>query len=85
MPPSPKAKPPAGVYDGRRETWNIDQTSGQSGGPSVRSTGHFIGVAKGYYEYNNFWHCGFDACKRNIGKVLDNAFFDFVAVHSPDW
>jgi hypothetical protein len=36
------------------------------------------GVHRGYREYFDFGRCGFDVCRRNFARRIDNAFSDFI-------
>jgi V8-like Glu-specific endopeptidase len=64
----------------RIETHDIDAISGQSGSPWYVLTDTYrpAGVLWGYREYFDFGRCGFDVCRRNFARRIDNAFSDFI-------
>lgn len=64
------------------ESLTIDTSDGQSGGPWFRyysGTGYKpVGTYSGYIEYHDFFRCGFDVCKRNAARRIDNAYSQFI-------
>ena len=71
------------VSDYRLESWEIDASRGQSGGPWLKSTNHTIGVHTGWREYVDIFKCGF-ICRRNYGRRLDSTFFSYIQANSAD-
>lgn len=71
---------PANLNDWRIETEHIDAWFGQSGSPwwAMFDINRPVGVLKGYREYFDFWQCGFDVCRRNYARRIDNAFSQFI-------
>ncbi len=68
------------MVDWRVETQTLDGTDGQSGGPWWRmyDINRPVGTHSGYIEYFDFFRCGFDHCKRNYGRRIDNAYSQFI-------
>ncbi len=70
---------PNGVW---MESQSIDATDGQSGGPWFRyfsGTGYKpVGTHTGYIEYFDLFRCGFENCKRNAARRIDNAYSQFI-------
>ncbi|MCH9686401.1 MAG: hypothetical protein K0V04_33520 [Deltaproteobacteria bacterium] len=68
------------TVDWRMETQTIDGSDGQSGGPWWRSydINRPVATHSGYIEYFDFFRCGFDNCKRNYGRRIDNAYNQFI-------
>lgn len=71
---------PATINDWRMETQHIDTMGGQSGMPWYRTydIARPIGTHVGYREYFDLWKCGFDVCRRNFARRIDNAFNQFI-------
>lgn len=73
------------INDFRLESWDIDSSIGQSGGPWLANTNHTVGVHTGYREYHDLFKCGLDSCKRAYSRRLDSVFWNFIVAESADW
>lgn len=72
---------PAELNEWRIETPHIDSNGGQSGAPWYGWFGGALrpaAVHVGYREYFDFFKCGFDVCRRNFSRRIDNAFNSFI-------
>lgn len=71
---------PSELNDWRIESQHIDAIAGQSGSPWYRmyDINRPVGVLWGYREYGDFFKCGFDVCRRNFARRIDNAFSNFI-------
>ena len=73
--------------DWRMESGVMDSQPGQSGAPWYGWWNAFYPVAihKGYRTFYDFFACGFDVCKRNYGRRIDNAVTQFIIDNSWDY
>lgn len=70
------------------ETEHVDATGGQSGGPwfrRVAGTPRVMGIDWAYREYFDFGRCGFDVCRRNAARLIDDAVDLFIKANSFDY
>lgn len=72
----------------RQESAVIDATEGHEGSPwyglfggTTRPMGFYVD----YIEYHDFGRCGFDVCRRNIARRIDNTFSNFIIVNAYDF
>lgn len=75
------------INDWRIESQYIDSMGGQSGSPwyVLFDTYRPAGVLWGYREYFDLGRCGFDVCRRNFARRIDNAFHSFIVDASWDY
>lgn len=71
----------------RIETDQIDSTGGQSGAPWFRMWDIWrpAAIHSGYRPYWDFGRCGFDICKRNVGRRIDSTVNTFIQQQSWDY
>lgn len=75
------------INDWRIESQYMDSMGGQSGSPwyVLWDTYRPAGVLKGYREYPDLFACGFDVCRRNYARRIDDAFSSFIVQVSWDY
>jgi len=70
------------------ETEHIDLTSGQSGGPwfrRVSGVNRVMAISWSERQYFDLWRCGFDLCRRNSARLIDDAVDAFIRANSFDY
>jgi len=75
------------INEWRIETDQVDVMPGQSGSPFyvMWDIPRPAGVVSAYREYFDLFRCGFDLCRRNYARRIDNAFSDFIVQGSWDY